>query len=213
MAARSRWKTRREVGLCSECGYCARPRQLVASGPTVRRIRRSAAPVSLGRARRRLSTCLLARDSLCPGGTRAVCGRAGRCLQSLHSPAMTPWPRMKFICDSERCIECNSCVTACKSEHEIPWGVDRRRVVALNDGVPGERSISVACMHCSDATCMAACPGYCFYRTEEGVVLHDKGDGQVHSLRGRPRDQRRWVGDAWAREHHAYWYEDSVWRS
>ncbi|MGZ5272637.1 MAG: formate dehydrogenase, partial [Ramlibacter sp.] len=22
--------------------------------------------------------------------------------------------RMKFVCDSERCIECNSCVTACK---------------------------------------------------------------------------------------------------
>ena len=46
--------------------------------------------------------------------------------------------RMKFICDSERCIECNSCVTACKNEHEVPWGVNRRRVVTLNDGVPGE---------------------------------------------------------------------------
>ena len=82
--------------------------------------------------------------------------------------------RMKFICDSERCIECNGCVTACKNENEVPWGVNRRRVVTLNDGVPGERSISVACMHCSDAPCMAVCPVQCFYRTEEGVVLHDK---------------------------------------
>ena len=82
--------------------------------------------------------------------------------------------RMKFLCDAERCIECNSCVTACKQEHEIPWGVNRRRVVTLNDGVPGERSISVACMHCSDAPCMAVCPVDCFYKTEEGVVLHDK---------------------------------------
>ncbi|MCE2667237.1 MAG: formate dehydrogenase FDH3 subunit beta, partial [Limnohabitans sp.] len=72
------------------------------------------------------------------------------------------------------CIECNGCVTACKNEHEVPWGVNRRRVVTLNDGVPGERSISVACMHCSDAPCMAVCPVNCFYRTEEGVVLHDK---------------------------------------
>ena len=80
--------------------------------------------------------------------------------------------RMKFLCDAERCIECNSCVTACKQEHEIPWGVNRRRVVTLNDGVPGERSISVACMHCSDAPCMAVCPVDCFYKTEEGVVLH-----------------------------------------
>jgi len=31
--------------------------------------------------------------------------------------------RMKFICDAERCIECNACATACKNEHEVPWGV------------------------------------------------------------------------------------------
>ena len=82
--------------------------------------------------------------------------------------------RMKFLCDAERCIECNGCVTACKQEHDIPWGVNRRRVVTINDGVPGERSISVACMHCSDAPCMAVCPVDCFYKTEEGIVLHDK---------------------------------------
>jgi formate dehydrogenase iron-sulfur subunit len=82
--------------------------------------------------------------------------------------------RMKFLADAERCIECNGCVTACKQEHNVPWGVNRRRVVTVNDGVPGEKSISVACMHCSDAPCMAVCPVDCFYRTDEGVVLHDK---------------------------------------
>jgi formate dehydrogenase iron-sulfur subunit len=83
--------------------------------------------------------------------------------------------RMKFICDAERCIECNACATACKNEHEVPWGVNRRRVVTVNDGVVGaEKSISVACRHCSDAPCMAVCPVDCFYRTEDGVVLHDK---------------------------------------
>ena len=83
--------------------------------------------------------------------------------------------RMKFLCDAERCIECNGCVTACKQENEVPWGVNRRRVVTINDGVVGaEKSISVACMHCSDAPCMAVCPVDCFYRTDEGVVLHDK---------------------------------------
>ena len=82
--------------------------------------------------------------------------------------------RMKFLCDAERCIECNACVTACKNEHEVPWGVNRRRVVTINDGKPGERSISVACMHCSDAPCIAVCPVDCIYETEEGVVLHSK---------------------------------------
>ena len=83
--------------------------------------------------------------------------------------------RMKFLVDAERCIECNGCVTACKNENEVPWGVNRRRVVTINDGIVGaEKSISVACMHCSDAPCMAVCPVDCFYKTEDGVVLHDK---------------------------------------
>ena len=83
--------------------------------------------------------------------------------------------RMKFLCDAERCIECNGCVTACKNEHEVPWGINRRRVVTVNDGQEGaEKSISVACMHCSDAPCMAVCPVDCFYKTDDGVVLHDK---------------------------------------
>jgi formate dehydrogenase iron-sulfur subunit len=82
--------------------------------------------------------------------------------------------RMKFLCDAERCIECNACVTACKNENEVPWGINRRRVVTINDGSPGERSISVACMHCSDPPCMAVCPVDVFYQTDEGVVLHSK---------------------------------------
>ena len=89
--------------------------------------------------------------------------------------------RAKFLCDAERCIECNACVTACKNEHEVPWGINRRRVVTISDGNPGERSISVACMHCSDAPCMAVCPVDCFYQNEEGVVLHSKGP--LHWLR------------------------------
>ena len=123
--------------------------------------------------------------------------------------------RVKFLCDADRCIECNACVTACKNEHEVPWGINRRRVVTINDGKPGERSVSMACMHCTDAPCAAVCPVSCFYTTADGVVLHSKDlcigcgycfyacpfgapqypegrqfriarqDGQVHLLRGR----------------------------
>ena len=71
--------------------------------------------------------------------------------------------RMKFLCDADRCIECNACVTACKNEHDVPWGINRRRVVTINDGKPGERSVSMACMHCTDAPCQAVCPVNCFY--------------------------------------------------
>ncbi len=84
--------------------------------------------------------------------------------------------RMKFLCDTKRCIECNGCVTACKNENDdaLEWGIQRRRVVTLNDGEPGENSISVACMHCTDAPCMAVCPADCFEHTADGIVLHNK---------------------------------------
>jgi len=83
---------------------------------------------------------------------------------------------MKFLCDTKRCIECNGCVTACKNENDdaLEWGIQRRRVVTLNDGEPGENSISVACMHCTDAPCMAVCPADCFSQTEDGIVQHNK---------------------------------------
>ncbi len=82
--------------------------------------------------------------------------------------------RMKFLLDADRCTECNACVVACKNEHDVPWGVNRRRVVTIDDGLEGERSVSAACMHCSDPPCMAVCPVDCIYQTEDGVVLHDK---------------------------------------
>ncbi len=82
--------------------------------------------------------------------------------------------QMKFLCDVERCIECNACVTACKNENEVPWGINRRRVVTIGDGEPGDRSPSGACMDCSDAPCAAVWPVDCFYTTDDGVVLHDK---------------------------------------
>ena len=89
--------------------------------------------------------------------------------------------RMKFLCDADRCIECNACVTACKNEHEVPWGINRRRVVTINDGKPGESSVSMACMHCTDAPCQAVCPVNCFYTTADGgrAALQ----GSLHRLR------------------------------
>ena len=128
--------------------------------------------------------------------------------------------RMKFICDAERCIECNGCVTACKNEHEVPWGVNRRRVVTLNDGVPGER-VDLGRLHALLRRALhGGVPGRLLlpHRRRRGAArqgrLHRlrllllrlpvrraavpdqrhlrpaRQDGQVHLLRRRPRGQR-----------------------
>ncbi len=82
--------------------------------------------------------------------------------------------RVKFLCDVERCIDCSGCVVACKEGNHIPVGINRRRVVTLNQGEAGERSISVSCMHCSDAPCLAVCPVDAIYQREDGIVLVSK---------------------------------------
>ncbi len=85
------------------------------------------------------------------------------------------YARMKFYCDEERCIECNGCTVACAEAHELPVGISRRKVVTLNEGIEGkEFSVSIACMHCTDAPCEQVCPVDCFYIREDGIVLHDK---------------------------------------
>ncbi len=83
--------------------------------------------------------------------------------------------RMKFYCDENRCIHCDGCSVACAEAHELPVGVNRRKVVTINEGKIGlEFSLSVACMHCTDAPCEEVCPVDCFYIREDGIVLHSK---------------------------------------
>ena len=88
---------------------------------------------------------------------------------------MSEMSRLKFYCDEGRCIECDGCSIACAEAHELPAGINRRKVITLNEGKEGlEYSLSIACMHCNDAPCEQVCPVDCFYIREDGIVLHDK---------------------------------------
>ncbi|MBU3013204.1 formate dehydrogenase FDH3 subunit beta [Poseidonibacter lekithochrous] len=82
---------------------------------------------------------------------------------------------MRFYCDENRCIHCDGCSVACAEAHELPVEISRRKVVTVNEGKQGlEFSLSVACMHCTDAPCEQVCPVDCFYIRQDGIVLHDK---------------------------------------
>ncbi|BCZ19569.1 MULTISPECIES: formate dehydrogenase FDH3 subunit beta [Helicobacter] len=83
--------------------------------------------------------------------------------------------RMKFYCDDNRCISCFACSVACSHSNELEVGLNRRKVITLYEGVEGkEKSISIACQHCTDAPCAQVCPVDCFYIREDGIVLHNK---------------------------------------
>ncbi|MAG04499.1 MAG: ferredoxin [Acidimicrobiaceae bacterium] len=81
--------------------------------------------------------------------------------------------RLGFVLDSGTCIGCHACTVACKSEHDVPLGVNRTWVKYVETGSfpDTDRSFSVMrCNHCQDAPCMDICPTSALYRADNGVV-------------------------------------------
>ena len=81
-----------------------------------------------------------------------------------------------FVIDNRTCIGCHACTVACKSEHDIPIGVNRTHVKYIETGTYPEssREFSVhRCNHCEDAPCTTICPTYALFTREDGIVDFD----------------------------------------
>ena len=81
-----------------------------------------------------------------------------------------------FIIDNRKCIGCHACTTACKSEHDVPVGVNRTYVKQVEKGqFPDTRRIFsvMRCNHCTDAPCVEICPVEALYVREDGIVDFD----------------------------------------
>jgi Fe-S-cluster-containing dehydrogenase component/formate-dependent nitrite reductase membrane component NrfD len=81
------------------------------------------------------------------------------------------------VIDQTRCIGCHACTTACKSENEVPLGVSRTYVKAVDIGTFPQvrRSYQVTrCNQCADAPCVAACPTTAMFQRPDGIVDFDK---------------------------------------
>jgi Fe-S-cluster-containing dehydrogenase component/formate-dependent nitrite reductase membrane component NrfD len=88
-----------------------------------------------------------------------------------------PPARWVKVLDQTKCIGCHACTTACKSENEVPVGVTRTYVKAVDVGIfpQARRAFQVTrCNQCADAPCVAACPTGAMYRREDGIVDFDK---------------------------------------
>lgn len=83
-----------------------------------------------------------------------------------------------FYYDASRCIQCRTCELACKSAHDTEPGVKWRRVTETWGGKYPDITrtfFSLACMHCENPACVAACPtGAISKRAEDGIVVIDR---------------------------------------
>ncbi len=81
--------------------------------------------------------------------------------------------RLGFVLDSDSCIGCHACTVACKSEHDVPLGVNRTWVKYIETGSFPDvaRKFSVMrCNQCEDAPCTKICPTSALYRASNGVI-------------------------------------------
>jgi Fe-S-cluster-containing dehydrogenase component/formate-dependent nitrite reductase membrane component NrfD len=81
-----------------------------------------------------------------------------------------------FVIDNRKCIGCHACSTACKSENEVPLGVNRTWVKYVEQGSfpDTRRHFQVTrCNHCANPPCTYICPTTAMYQRPDGIVEFD----------------------------------------
>ncbi len=94
--------------------------------------------------------------------------------QPLRPPAPVRWAK---VVDQTRCIGCHACSTACKSENQVPLGVQRTYVKYVDVGrfPQARRAFQVTrCNQCAEPPCVYACPTAAMYQRPDGIVDFDK---------------------------------------
>jgi len=85
-------------------------------------------------------------------------------------------PSYAWVIDQTTCIGCHACTTACKSENDVPLGVNRTWVKYVETGTFPQTSRQMAvlrCNHCADAPCVEICPTAAMYQRPDGIVDFD----------------------------------------
>jgi len=87
--------------------------------------------------------------------------------------------QMIFEFNSAKCISCGACTVACMDQNDIdPESQVPFRHVQTIEKVENDKmtftNISLACMHCSDAPCVQACPTGCLGKdADTGLTVYD----------------------------------------
>jgi len=84
--------------------------------------------------------------------------------------------RYGMVIDLKRCIGCNACVVACKSEHNTPSGILQTKVLEQELGKFPKTSrvfVPVLCNHCERPVCAEVCPTKATHKRADGIVMID----------------------------------------
>ena len=101
-----------------------------------------------------------------------------------------------MVIDTRRCIGCHACTVACKSEFDVPLGVNRSWVEYVEKGTYPNVSRSFLprlCNHCDEPPCVSVCPTNATYkRNQDGIVVVDQGlcIGCKYCIQACPYDAR-----------------------
>jgi Fe-S-cluster-containing dehydrogenase component/formate-dependent nitrite reductase membrane component NrfD len=85
-------------------------------------------------------------------------------------------PNYGFLIDQSKCIGCHACTVACKSENQVPVGVNRTWVKYVETGAYPDvrRRFQVTrCNHCANPPCVRICPVSAMFQRTDGIVEFD----------------------------------------
>ena len=85
--------------------------------------------------------------------------------------------RYGMAVDTRRCVGCNACVIACKTENGLPSGGFRDWITTDVQGTFPNLSMEIRserCNHCSEPSCVDACPTGASHVNEGGIVGVDR---------------------------------------